>query len=212
MNWVWMIEPLAKLYRIVLFDNCSWGLNSRLEKSSGIESPEKAEEWLRDWIKQLFESLTNEKIVPYKFLIAGHSMGCWLLAQFASMQPHRIEAFFMMSPCGTEPYDPKTYNPYKLKDHSDLRRECMDKDKVDKIIKGLDDKLHPLSELHKYPGFLTKGPTKSWTDACFRDDLYSEVIRAAAFEYFWHAISKPSVVDIMVTMPFKYDGYAIHPL
>ena len=51
MNWVWMIEPLAKLYRIVLFDNCSWGLNSRLEKSSGIESPEKAEEWLRDWIK-----------------------------------------------------------------------------------------------------------------------------------------------------------------
>ena len=51
MNWVWMIEPLAKLYRIVMFDNCSWGLNTRLEKSSGLESPDAAEEWLRDWIK-----------------------------------------------------------------------------------------------------------------------------------------------------------------
>ena len=80
MNWVWMIEPLAKLYRLVMFDNCSWGLNSRLEKSSGLESPEAAEEWLRDWIKQLFDKLTNENIVPDKFFIAGHSMGCWLLS------------------------------------------------------------------------------------------------------------------------------------
>ena len=127
MNWVWMIEPLAKLYRIVMFDNCSWGLNSRLEKSSGLESPEAAEEWLRDWIKQLFDKLTNENIVPDKFFIAGHSMGCWLLSQYASMQPHRIEGFFMMSPAGTEPYDPKTWNPYKLRDHNDLRKECTEK-------------------------------------------------------------------------------------
>ena len=39
LNWTWMIAPLAKLYRIVLFDNCSWGLNQRIDKSAGIESP-----------------------------------------------------------------------------------------------------------------------------------------------------------------------------
>ena len=118
----------------------------------------------------------------------------------------------MMSPAGTEPYDSKTWNPYKLRDHNDLRKECMEKSQVDKILKAFDEKWHPLKELHKYPGFLTKYPTKQWTDACFREDLYSEVIRSAAFNYFWHAISKPSVVDIMVLMPFKFDSYAVHPL
>ena len=118
----------------------------------------------------------------------------------------------MMSPAGTEPYNPETWDPYKLRDHNDLRNECMEKSKVDKILKALDDKCHPLSELHKYPGFITKIPTKQWTDSCFREDLYSETIRSAAFEYFWHAISKPSIVDAMVLLPFKYDSYCIHPL
>ena len=45
LNWVWMFKPLAERYRLVLFDHSSWGLNTRLDQSVGMESEEAAENW-----------------------------------------------------------------------------------------------------------------------------------------------------------------------
>ena len=43
--WIWMIKPLAEKYRLVFYDHGCWGLNTRLDKCSGLESPEAAENW-----------------------------------------------------------------------------------------------------------------------------------------------------------------------
>ena len=44
-TWFWMLKPLAEKYRLVLFDHGSFGLNTRLDQSSGLDSPEASEEW-----------------------------------------------------------------------------------------------------------------------------------------------------------------------
>ena len=82
--WGYMINPLAEKYRLVLFDNITFGLNTRVEKSVASESPEAAEVWMRAWIVKLMDEMTKEKIVPNKFFFASHSCGAWLSAQYAS--------------------------------------------------------------------------------------------------------------------------------
>ena len=88
-------------YRIVAFDNCGWGLNSRVDDCSGLQSPEDAEKWLLEQTKQTIEQLD----LPDKFLLAGHSIGGYLASLYASQNPERVEALFCISPAGTEPYD-----------------------------------------------------------------------------------------------------------
>ena len=43
--WIYMLKHLAEKYRLVLFDHGSWGLNTRLDESAGMETPEAAENW-----------------------------------------------------------------------------------------------------------------------------------------------------------------------
>ena len=100
-----------------------------------------------------------------------------------------------MSPAGTDPYDEKTWDPYKMKDSNDLR-QVMKRDKVDKVMAGLEAKRHPLADLHFYPRWITRAPTKWFTDSMLRDNIYSEVVKAYAFEYFWCMAERPSVIDI----------------
>ena len=88
-------------YRIVAFDNCGWGLNTRVQDCSGLESPEAAEKWLLDQTKQTIEQLD----LPDKFLLAGRSMGGYLAALYASQHPDRIKSLFCISPAGMEPYE-----------------------------------------------------------------------------------------------------------
>ena len=141
--WGHMLNILAEHYRLVLFDNGSFGLNTRLEKTVATESPEAAEEWFRDWIVKVFDAMTEEAIVPDKFYCASHSIGGWLTCQYASQRPERIEGLFLMSPAGTDPYDEATWDPYSIKDPNDLR--CLLKrEKVDKIIKNINTLRHPL--------------------------------------------------------------------
>ena len=40
-----------------MFDHSSWGLNTRLEVSRGLESPESAERWMTDFVERVFEKL-----------------------------------------------------------------------------------------------------------------------------------------------------------
>lgn len=52
-----MLFKLSQEYRIVMFDHSSWGLNTRLEVSQGLESPELAERWMTDFVERVFEKL-----------------------------------------------------------------------------------------------------------------------------------------------------------
>ena len=40
----------------------------------------------------------------------------------------------MISPAGVQPYDPSTYDPYKLRDPNNLKKDYMNKKTVDKMI------------------------------------------------------------------------------
>lgn len=45
-----ILPGLAAHYRVVMFDNMSWGLNTRLQNvGDALESPEKAERWVIEW-------------------------------------------------------------------------------------------------------------------------------------------------------------------
>ena len=53
-----IMPALAEHYRIVMFDNCSWGLNSRTQNvGDALESPEKAERYIVTWWENLIEAL-----------------------------------------------------------------------------------------------------------------------------------------------------------
>ena len=47
--------------------------------------------------------------MPDKFYLVGHSWGGWGSMMIASIKPERLEGLFLMSPAGTEGYDPATY-------------------------------------------------------------------------------------------------------
>ena len=83
-------------------------MNTRLSECSGYESPQAAESWLSDWVEKVFEKLD----LPQKFLLAGHSYGCYLASLYAGKFPKKILSFYMISPAGVQPYNAKTYNPY----------------------------------------------------------------------------------------------------
>ena len=52
-----VLEPLSKKYNLVLFDAMSWGLNTRPETCSGMESAESAEAWQLEWFEKVIEKL-----------------------------------------------------------------------------------------------------------------------------------------------------------
>ena len=49
------LKPLSEKYHIVLFDNCCWGLNTRLKESWAAKTAEDADFWMIDWITKLME-------------------------------------------------------------------------------------------------------------------------------------------------------------
>ena len=105
----WM-RYCADHYHVIAFDNCNWGLNTRSTSTSAMESAEKAEQWMTDFMMKTMDALSG--CLPEQFFIAAHSYGAYLGALYASIKPERIEAFLMISPMA-ESYKPKEYNPYK---------------------------------------------------------------------------------------------------
>ena len=110
LSYYTMMKTLSEKYRLVLFDNGSWGLNTRLKECDGLKSPKVAEAWLIDWLLKVFDKLD----LPDKYYLAGMSMGGYLMALYASAAPSRVEGLFLLTPAGTEAYDGSTYDPYKL--------------------------------------------------------------------------------------------------
>lgn len=79
--FVQFFKYLTPTYRVVCFDNCGWGLNSRSTGVSALQCPISSEEWLLDQTRKTIDSLT---FLPDKFLLAGHSMGGYLASLYAS--------------------------------------------------------------------------------------------------------------------------------
>ena len=78
-----LLGALAKHYNLVLFDNCGWGLNTRLSESDGMTSKDAAFNWLKTFICRAIDGMD----LPEKFLLAGHSYGGWLVYLYATQRP-----------------------------------------------------------------------------------------------------------------------------
>ena len=101
-----LLSILAKQYRLVLFDNLGWGLNSRLKESKALESAETAEAWVTEMLCKTMGELD----LPAKFYLAGFSHGGWQACLYASQAPERVESLFLISAAGIESYDEATYD------------------------------------------------------------------------------------------------------
>ena len=67
-----MFKKLSEHYRLVLFDNCGFGLNSQRQECFALdEGVDACEEWLIEWWTKLINALD----LPDKFHLAAHSTG-----------------------------------------------------------------------------------------------------------------------------------------
>ena len=107
-TFVTLLGMLAKHYNLVLFDNCGWGLNTRLTgQTYGLTNEAGAITWLTEFVTTAIDHMD----LPDKFLLAAHSFGGLLASLYASERPDRVAALFLLSPVGTETYDPTDYDP-----------------------------------------------------------------------------------------------------
>ena len=113
-SYFMILKELAEHYRVIMFDNSSWGANTRLDQCSGIESSEKANAYMLEWLKAFFDAIDND--LPEKFYLCGHSNGGYQFGLYASQYPERIAKLFLNSPSGTRPFpDMLKYDPYSLR-------------------------------------------------------------------------------------------------
>ena len=117
-----------------------------------MESPEKAEQWLTDWIVKAIDALP----LPKKFLLVGHSCGGWVAAIYASHRRERIEQLFLISPAGLQPYDEATYNPYAMRDPDDVTLDHYGNLKIKYVCGLCDRKAHPYELPDKLPVCIAK--------------------------------------------------------
>ena len=102
-----LMAKLIEHYDIVLFDNCGWGLNTRLEHSTGLKDSDAAMGWLKEFICKAIDAFD----LPETFLLAGHSAGGLLVSLYATERPRRVESLFLLSPVYMETMDPDDYQP-----------------------------------------------------------------------------------------------------
>ena len=103
-----LTKILSEKYRVVAFDNIGLGMNTRSTENAQAATPESAEEWIREYITKLLAGLD----IPEKFYWAAHSWGGYFSMMVGSMYPERIESMFLISPAGTNSYNPETYDQY----------------------------------------------------------------------------------------------------
>ena len=93
-----MIPELMKHFRIVLFDNLSFGMNPKTgQRLTDITKVDLVDAWLVEYWEKFIEQL---EFLPKKFFIAGHSFGGYQAALYASKNPHRVLKLFCISPAG----------------------------------------------------------------------------------------------------------------
>ena len=62
---------------------------------------------MKDFMVKTIDALE----LPQTFLLAAHSFGGFLASLYACERPERVESLFLLSPVGTETYDPSDYEP-----------------------------------------------------------------------------------------------------
>jgi len=205
-----ILKSLSEKYRIVMFDVMSWGLNTRLDECSGMESVEAAEAWMLEWLEKVMAKLD----LPDKFLLSGHSFGGWLSSLYASHHPEKIEAMFLQSPAGMMPYDPDTYDPYTFLDMNDLRR-VVPKAECIKQLKRVEDKVHPISDAHGVPQCLVKMEMRrryKETMCNHNPGKYSDEDINLVTEYFVTMMQNHCDVDTVCLIPQKWYGVGINDM
>ena len=142
-----IIEPLAKHYRLVIFDHGGWGLNTKIQDTQALESPETSEAYIVEWWKKFVDEATDKGDLPPKFYLTAHSAGGMMAMMYASQHPERIEALFLQSPAGSEPFDEATYDPYSIRIWDEPPFQPPSKKDVDAAIQGLKDHKHLMAAM-----------------------------------------------------------------
>ena len=101
-----IFKKLAAEFRVIFFDNGSWGGNTRVQSTAGMESPEKAEEVILSWLRAFIDKLSEVNLLPEKFNFYGHSNGGYQAGLYAAHHPERILKLFCNSPSGFEGLKP----------------------------------------------------------------------------------------------------------
>ena len=190
------LKPLSEKYRIVLFDNCGWGLNTRLDESWSTISSEDAEAWLSDWVGKVIESLE----LPDKFYIAAHAEGNYLMSLYASQHYERVEAFFMISPTHMEAYDKADYDPYSIRYSKDITKQFAPKEFVDLQLewdeKPVEERDHPLVSKVSHSEYFLRKIMIDETSKLFEGiPDYKEEDILTYSEYLTVAYQRISVID-----------------
>ena len=69
-----LFKPLSTLYRVLIFDNSSWGGNTRIESILDL-NPAKADNLMLEWLTAFFTSIKHS-LTP-KFLVYAPSNGAY---------------------------------------------------------------------------------------------------------------------------------------
>ena len=70
-----ILKSLAAHYRLILFDNSSWGGNTRRDHTKAIESPAKADAVMVEWLEGFFAAIDH--LLPPKFHVYAPSNGAY---------------------------------------------------------------------------------------------------------------------------------------
>ena len=180
-----IVPELAKHYRIVMFDNLSWGLNSRTQDvGDALETPEKAEKWVVTWWEKLIFALGDT--LPEKFYLSGHSAGGFQCMLYASYHPERIEGLFLQSPaCAEDQSDPNwVYDPYEVRlvDNEDVYPS---RSEVDKGLENYENNVHIQDGMHGMPYWMMKmGCRKNIKEMMPSSKGYPAELQEAAAMYY----------------------------
>ena len=145
------LKLLAQEYRVIAYDNCNWGLNTRTTMRDMPKTPEAAEKWILDFHTQAINSFDD---VPEKFFLAGHSHGGYQVSLYASQNPERVDGLFLISPAGTQGYDEKTYDPYNSFNMFDAPWRRYTKKEMDEMKNAFTSGKHVFHQIHSQPNCL----------------------------------------------------------
>ena len=207
-----LLPGLAKHYRIVMFDNMGWGLNTRTEEvGDALESPEKAERYMLEWWEKLIEALGDT--LPPKFYLSGHSAGGAFSMLYACHHPERLAGLFLQSPaCIEDTTAPDfVYDPYtiRIKDHSAAvpsRRE------VDKALYKFSNKIHMFSDLDYVPYCVTYRIFKGFIRKLLPRKFFTDEEALAYSEFYSLMIQRLSKVEVVGLASVDYFAFFNKPL
>ena len=206
--FVQWLKYLTPFYRIVVFDNCGWGLNTRLTECSGSASPEAAELWLMDFMDKTMSALD----LPPQFYIVGHSMGGYLSSLYASQHPERIRALFCVSSAGMETYDPSNYHPERYPDFDEPTQYVSPKT-IKAALHKEASKEHPMSVLTKLkPEVAASIIENNVRSQILTDPELSEEQAQTIVDYQVHMFTRLSILEVVEVMPLKFPFLARHPM